>query len=147
MSSVQRVCKLRLSGFTLIELIAVIVVLAILAGVALPRFFDTSGAAYRSIAKGFHAQLTEGRTAYILQYGTVPISFWTWVGLDPRRDPLTTRDFVSLDRSLRSPLVDPSAELALDDNRTIRLEYKKGLVAEYRYNAATGSITATYTEP
>jgi len=39
-------------GFTLIELIAVIVVLAILAGVALPKYFDYSAQAKESATKG-----------------------------------------------------------------------------------------------
>lgn len=39
-------------GFTLIELIAVIVVLAILAGVALPKYFDYSASAKESAVKG-----------------------------------------------------------------------------------------------
>ncbi len=40
------------SGFTLIELIAVIVVLAILSGVALPKFFDYSAKAKESACYG-----------------------------------------------------------------------------------------------
>lgn len=39
-------------GFTLIELIAVVVVLAILAGVALPKYFDYSARAKESACKG-----------------------------------------------------------------------------------------------
>jgi prepilin-type N-terminal cleavage/methylation domain-containing protein len=39
-------------GFTLIELIAVVVVLAILAGVALPKYFDYSAQAKVSACKG-----------------------------------------------------------------------------------------------
>lgn len=40
------------SGFTLIELIAVIVVLAILAGVALPKYFDYQAEAKEAACKG-----------------------------------------------------------------------------------------------
>ena len=39
-------------GFTLIELIAVVVILAILAGVALPRYFDYAAQAKASACKG-----------------------------------------------------------------------------------------------
>lgn len=39
-------------GFTLIELIAVVVILAILAGVALPRYFDYASQARASSTKG-----------------------------------------------------------------------------------------------
>jgi MSHA pilin protein MshA len=62
------------SGFTLIELIAVVVVLAILAGVALPKYFDYAAQAKVSACKGtlggvragvanFHANAAVGGTA------------------------------------------------------------------------------------
>ncbi len=40
------------TGFTLIELMAVVLILAILAGVALPRFFDYQARAREAACKG-----------------------------------------------------------------------------------------------
>ena len=51
-------------AFTLIELIAVIVVLAILAGVAIPRFLDQSDAARISAAKGARSALASAVLNY-----------------------------------------------------------------------------------
>jgi len=50
-ASIQIVKRVR-SGFTLIELIAVLVVLAILSGVALPKYFDYSERAKTSALQG-----------------------------------------------------------------------------------------------
>ena len=51
-------------GFTLIELIAVIVVLAILAGVALPKYFDYSANAKTSACKGTLGGIRAGIKAF-----------------------------------------------------------------------------------
>ena len=59
----------RRTGFTLIELIAVIVVLAILAGVALPKYFDYSAQARASSCKGTLGAVRSGIANFYMNSG------------------------------------------------------------------------------
>ena len=59
--------KRQQSGFTLIELIAVIVVLGILAATALPKFTDTSGQARLSAVDGLRAAIIGSYTMVYAQ--------------------------------------------------------------------------------
>lgn len=63
-------------GFTLIEIIAVLVLLGILAAVAVPKYFDlqqdsANKAADAAVAEGI-AQVNQVAAKYILKNGTVP---------------------------------------------------------------------------
>jgi MSHA pilin protein MshA len=50
----------RLSGFTLIEMVVVLVVLAILAAIAVPRFIDLSTQSHNSAAQGVAGSISSG---------------------------------------------------------------------------------------
>ncbi|MEL7474243.1 MAG: prepilin-type N-terminal cleavage/methylation domain-containing protein [Planctomycetota bacterium] len=60
----NRIAHARRQAFTLIELIAVIIVLAILAGVAVPRYFDYADRARESSAKGILGGVRSGVASY-----------------------------------------------------------------------------------
>ena len=67
-------------GFTLIELIAVIVVLAILAGVALPKYFDYAAQARASSCKGTLGGVRSGIANFYMNTGlTGPERYPTFV--------------------------------------------------------------------
>jgi MSHA pilin protein MshA len=73
----------RRTAFTLIELIAVIVVLAILAGVALPKYFDYSAQARASSCKGTLGAVRSGIANFYMNTGlTGPERYPTYVELN-----------------------------------------------------------------
>ena len=77
--------KRRQSGFTLIEIIAVLVVMGLLAAVAIPKYFDLQERARRKaiytavseikvrVNQHFASQLLEGRTAGQITYNSASI--------------------------------------------------------------------------
>jgi len=56
----ERVMKAMSRGFTLIELVVVIVILGILAAVAVPKFFDLSGQAEIAASQGVAGAIASG---------------------------------------------------------------------------------------
>lgn len=64
------------AGFTLLEMLAVIVILAILMVVFLPRLLGTQKAAKEKLAKAFLVQLGGAITEYEQKFGDYPPSTW-----------------------------------------------------------------------
>ena len=63
----------RRSGFTLIELVVVIMILGILAGVAAPKLFGTSGTATDNGIKQTLSIVRDAIELYAAKYGAVPV--------------------------------------------------------------------------
>jgi type IV pilus assembly protein PilE len=129
-------------AFTLVELIATIVALAILAAIAIPRYFDISASAYRSMATGFEAHLKEARTAYIGLHGAAPTDFTGWVSFNAAA---SSSAIISVDQGLLDSLADPAATVLTAPN-VMTMQFRNGLLATYSINSA-GSIAATYVGP
>ncbi len=136
-------------GFTLIELIIIIVVLGILAAVAIPRYFDMQAQAMEATIRTFGASLKEASTIYLSRAALEgsarnPLvqSFWDFVAL---YEGASDRNTIVINSSIRYLLTDPRAEVLSGDGRTITLNLRGSRVATYTINAATGTITETYT--
>lgn len=134
-------------GFTLIELIIVIVILGIIAAFATTKYFGINKEAEYSVAKYFGGSLKSAATLYLSKMAIngssdpKPDSFYTFVGYTESSSDM---NFIYVSNSIRGLLADPNAAVGTDSN-TIRLVFKSGATAVYSYDPATGNITESFT--
>lgn len=128
-------------GFSLLEVLVVVVIIGILAGVVVVNHSRASTDAFRAIAEDFERQLRSGAAMQFSRSGLVPSSFATFVDADPAPPATGT---VAVDANIRSELQDPGAQVVFGNE--LRLDFRNGLRATYTINAQ-GVIVATYTGP
>jgi general secretion pathway protein G len=123
--------KRRMSGFTLVELVVVILVLGILAAVAAPKLFDTAGDARNNGTKQSLAVVRDAIELYRAQEGAYPAAAAT---LD-----------TALKDYLRGPF--PSPEVGANKGNTQVEESAENPIATVEgeakgwiYNPATGEF-------
>lgn len=134
-------------GFTLTELIMVIVLLGLLAVVAIPIYYDLSDQATEGVARQFGGALKQAYTNYILRMTLEKIpntiqSFYPFVAFSGSG---TDRNAIKIDDSIRSALADPNAEVASAGYTVITLVFKGGGTAVYTFDPATKVIAEQYT--
>jgi len=96
-----------------------IVILAIIAAIAIPRFFDLQKKAELGVAKSFGGALKQAREFYFSRLvlegvsgtdaNTIANNFYAFVDLDG--DQQSERNTVSVDTSIRNLLTDPNVNV------------------------------------
>ena len=126
-------------GFTLIEVLIVVVVLGILASIVAVNYAGATDDARLAVAKNFERQLRNGAALYSSKMGTAPLSFTSFMSFGPTRSEMS---FLCVDNDIRQQFDDVGANVGVDGH-TIVLPFKGGATATYTFE--DGDVTVEYT--
>lgn len=146
-------------GFTLIELIIIIVILGIIAAIAIPKYLDSKKAAEKAVAEGLVGAMRSALTIYYSNWiaknkGTLKdfrdnISIPSFVKLYNDSMTKTGNETLIIDQSITSKFAEERGSIrdyALDGSgRQLRFEFKSGGILDIYYDREKPAINATYT--
>ena len=123
-------------GFTLFEILIVVVVIGILAAIVVPRFSDAAFKAREQVAIDFEKSLEKGVAMYVAQRGHAPTSFNNWVSFGGG----SSRNYVRVDSGIRNQLANSNENVGITSTQ-IKFVFPEGYTATYNLQAG-GRIQA-----
>lgn len=146
-------------GFTLIEIIIIIVILGIVAAVAVPRYLDFSRTTEKAVAESLVGSMRSALTLYFAQFiakqkGTKQnfrdnVSMPNFMKVPDDSMGMTGSETLILEKRVTSRFAidNPSSikEYDLGGGRHLRFVFKSGAVLDLYYDRETPGLGAAYT--